>query len=322
MNNSLYCKLSFLWLIFLLSSSCKSKNSEVDRSKVFIYNQPANITSLDPAFAKSHNNMWVVNHVYNTLIRLDDDLKLTPSLAKSWEISNDGLTYTFILRDDVYFHQNECFKGEGKTKKLTAIDVEYSLYRLIDTTLSSPGSWIFTDKVDRTNAFKAVNDTVFELTITKPFLPTLQLLTMQYCSVVPREAVEYYGNEFRSLAVGTGPYKFKRWLDNQALFLTRNDQYFDTTYFSDNPPEYIKTTLIPDKQIASLELLNGNIDLISGLESSYINEFLDREGRLKDNKKDQVQYIRSPYLNTEYIGINQELAKDHPGLKNKYFRQA
>ena len=69
-------------------------------------------------------------------------------------------------------------------------------------------------------------------------------------------------------------------------------------------------------------MLNGNIDLISGLESSYINEFLDRDGRLKENKTAQVQYFRSPYLNTEYIGINQELAQSHEGLKNKYFRQA
>jgi oligopeptide transport system substrate-binding protein len=260
--------------------------------------------------------------VYNTLIKLDNNLQLTPGLAKSWFISDDGLRYTFVLRDDVYFHENECFGAVDTRKKLTALDVAYSLNRLIDTTLSSPGSWLFSDKVEMGKAFTAINDTIFEIKLTKPFLPTLQMLTMQYCSIVPREAVEYYGNDFRSVAVGTGPYKFKRWLDNQALFLVKNEMYFDSSYFSNDAPEYIKTTLIPDKQIASLELLNGNIDLISGLESSYINEFLDRDGRLKENKTAQVQYFRSPYLNTEYIGINQELAQSHEGLKNKYFRQA
>jgi peptide/nickel transport system substrate-binding protein len=145
---------------------------------------------------------------------------------------------------------------------------------------------------------------------------------MQYCSIVPREAVEFYKENFRSHPVGTGPYKFKRWLDNQALFLVKNDNYFESDFFSNGTPSYIKVSMIPDKQIAALELLNGKIDLISGLESSFINEYLDPQGRLKENKKDKVTYIRSPYLNTEYIGINQDLAKKHEGLKNKYFRQA
>lgn len=311
-----------LFILTLLWIGCKDPNVDVDKNKVFIYNQPANITSLDPAFAKSHNNMWVVNHVYNTLIKLDNNLLIAPCLAKTWQVSGDGLVYTFILRDDVYFHENECFASEDKRKKLTAKDVEYSFNRLIDTTLSSPGSWIFSDKVDPESAFKALDDTIFILRLSKPFLPTLQMLTMQYCSIIPKEAVDFYGNNFRSVAVGTGPYKFKRWIDNQALFLGINENYFDKSFFSENPPEYIKTTLIPDKQIASLELLNGNIDLISGLESSYINEFLDREGKLKENKQSKVQYFRSPYLNTEYIGINQTMAQSHEGLKNKYFRQA
>jgi ABC-type transport system substrate-binding protein len=307
---------------FILQIGCKDKENTIDRSKVFIYNQPANITSLDPAFAKSHNNMWVVNHVFNTLIKLDNALVLTPGLAKSWQISEDGLSYTFNLRNDVYFHENECFKTEINTRKLTAYDVEYSLNRLVDTTLASPGSWLFSDKIDNASGFKAVNDTIFQLKLKAPFLPTLQLLTMQYCSVVPREAVEVYGSNFRANPIGSGPYKFKRWLDNQAVFLIKNEKYYDQKYFADGAPEFIKTTLIPDKQIAALELLNGNIDMISGLESSYINEFLDRDGKLKDDKSSKINYYRSPYLNTEYIGINQELAQSHPGLKNKYFRQA
>jgi oligopeptide transport system substrate-binding protein len=315
-------KLYFICLsiLVILFYGCKDPNADIDQSLVFKYNQQANITSLDPAFAKSQNNMWCINHVYNTLIKLDDSLKMIPSIAKSWSISSDGLVYSFLLRDDVFFHDDPCFNG--MRRRLTAQDVVYSFRRLIDSTLSSPGSWIFSDKVDSSLPFEAQSDSNFILRLKYPFVPMLNMLTMQYCSVVPREAVTYYKENFRAHPVGSGPYKFKRWLDNQALFLTRNDQYFESNFFAQNSPQYIKTSMIPDKQIAALELLNGKVDLISGLESSFINEYLDSNGKLKDNKKDKVVYIRSPYLNTEYIGINQELAKLHPGLKNKNFRQA
>lgn len=311
-----------VFVSFCLLLSCQDANNLTDKSKVFRYNQPNSITSLDPAFAKSQNNMWAINHIFNGLVRLDDSLNIVPCIAKSWTISNDGFVYTFTLRDDVLFHKNQCFKNKDSTRILTASDVAYSLSRLVDPKVNSPGSWLFSDKVDGLESFKAPNDSTFVLVLNRPFIPTLGILTMQYCSILPREAVESYKGDFRSYPVGTGPYQLKRWIENEVLFLERNKLYFDHSYWHEDAPQFIKTTFIPDKQIAALELLNNKLDLVAGLESSFINEFLDKEGRLRKEKQDKIRYIRSPYLNTEYIGINLEMAKTHNGLKLKKFRQA
>ena len=79
---------------------------------VFNYNQTA-CSSLDPAFAKDQGNMWVVNQVYNGLVQLDEQMKIKPCIAKSWSISEDGLKYTFHLRDDVLYHESHVFGGNS-----------------------------------------------------------------------------------------------------------------------------------------------------------------------------------------------------------------
>src|SRR5688572_32315965 len=111
--------------------SCNScSNSSSGKQKFFRYNQSSGIASLDPAFAKDQSTIWSCNQLYNSLVQLDDNLNTQPSIAKSWEISEDGKTYTFHLRNDVKFHDNECFEG-GKGRTVNAADVVFSFNRII-----------------------------------------------------------------------------------------------------------------------------------------------------------------------------------------------
>lgn len=306
--------LSLFVIPAILVVSCGRENKR--EHKVLRYNQPNHITSLDPAFAKSQNNIWSVLHIFDGLVELDDSLNVSPSIAKKWMISEDGLDYTFYLRSDVYFHENECFRTEKR--KVIASDFEYSFNRLIDPAISSPGSWLFSDKVNQNNPFEAIDDTTFVIHLTEPFIPMLGILTMQYCSVIPEECVQYYGSDFAQNPVGTGPFKFKKWIANQALFLNRNDNYFKGPSQLDG----VKTSFMSDKKIAMLELLNGNLDFINGLESSFINELLDKEGQLLDAKKNQLKLSKSPYLNSEYLGINLDACPPNSPLRIKKVRQA
>lgn len=304
-----------IYLFFLLCLiGCKEESDE--SVKVFRYNQVNHITSLDPAFAKSQNNIWSTHHLFDGLVKLDEDLDVIPAIAKEWTISEDGKTYRFTLRDDVYFHDDPCF--EGKKRKVTAEDFAYSFNRLLDGKVNSPGSWLFSDKVVE-GGFRAVNDTTFVIELSKPFIPLMGILTMQYCSVVPREAVEYYGDRFAYHPVGTGPFKFKKWVINQALFLNRNSDYFDTI---ETNLDGLKTSFIPDKKISYLELLNGRLDYVSGLESSFAPELLTAEGELREDKSNEIRFNKAPYLNTEYIGINFHNEPQDSPLRNKLFRQA
>src|SRR5215210_8628413 len=117
-------------LLFIASfiTSCASK-SKSDK-QVFAYNQQEGIPTLDPAFAKNQATMWVAHQLYNTLVETDSNLNIAPSLAKSWEVSDNRLLYTFHLRSDVYFHDNAAFP-RGKGKKMTADDIAYSLSRIM-----------------------------------------------------------------------------------------------------------------------------------------------------------------------------------------------
>src|SRR5215471_15614973 len=230
----------------LLIASCYSK--EKINKKIFHYNEQTGIASLDPAFAKNQSVMWPVHQLFNTLVETDDSLHIVPSLAKSWTISADRLIFTFYLRNDVFFHDDAAFAG-GKGRKMTAHDVEYSLYRIIDRQTASPGSWIFNRKVDSSQPFKAIDDTTFQLKLLRPYNPILGILSMQYCSIVAREAVEKYGNDFRRHPVGTGPFQFVAWEEGQALVLKKNQAYFEKDSAGNHLPylDGIKVTFYDSK---------------------------------------------------------------------------
>lgn len=309
-------KFCTLILLVLSIGACVSDTSDAN---VFLYNQHNSITSLDPAFAKSQNNIWATHHLFSTLVQLDSDLNIQPSIAKSWTVDSTALNYTFNLRDDVIFHDNECLSQENRA--VSAEDVVYSLSRLRDTVLNAPGSWIFDNKL-ADPPYTIIDDTTMMIHLSRPFAPFLSLLTMQYCSVVPRECVEHFGTEFYRNPVGTGPFKFKRWDMSQGLFLLRNDHFFewrDSSAYSNL--EGVRTTFIGERSIAFLELINDRIDFFSGLESGYINTALSPSGELRE-KYDQVNLVKAPFLNFEYLGMNPKAPDAHPLLGELEFRQA
>lgn len=312
------------WLVIisfsLLIASC-GNNSGNDNKCVFRYNQPNAVTSLDPAFARNQSNIWAIDHIYNTLIQLDDSLHVRPCIAYSWTIDTTGTIYRFVIRKDVSFHDDKCFSG-GKGRLLTADDVVFSLKRIIDTVVASPGSWIFNGRVDESAPFKAINDSTVEIRLNKPFMPFLQLLSMQYCCVVPKEAVEHYGKAFREHPVGTGPFQLVRWVEGQTMILKKNPFYFE--YFDGKRLPFVdivRISFIGDKKTAFLQLLEGNLDFMSGFDPSMASEIFASDGTLRSRYSDKIRCYQSPYLNTEYLGINLEWPEENP-LLNKKFRQA
>ncbi len=320
-------KAGFLWFILgvvLLLVSCNSCNPKPDEHlKFFRYNQSSGISSLDPAFAKDQACEWACNQIFNSLVQVDDSLNIKPCIAKSWDISDDGKTYTFHLRNDVFFQNDSCFtRSEGR--KLVAADVVYSLGRIISKTTASPGAWIFNNSIDTTEPFKVVDDSIFQLKLRRPFPPMLGILSMQYCSVIPVEAVQKYGAMFRSHPVGTGPFMFKNWKEGVALILVKNPNYFEK-YGNQQLPylDGIKISFIDNKKTEYLAFKQHELDFINSIDAAYIDEVLDENGNLKPELNGQFNLIKSPYLNTEYLGFNtsSQSGKDNPFL-DKRLRQA
>jgi peptide/nickel transport system substrate-binding protein len=260
------------------------------------------------------------------MVQLDSALRVQPSIAQSWHITEDGKEYTFNLRKDVYFHDNPVFDNE-KGRAVTAHDFVFSFNRIIDPAIASPGAWVF-NYVDASSgsAFTAISDSVLIIRLKSSFPPFLALLANQYCSVVPKEAVHFFGKDFRINPVGTGPFKFVMWKTGIQLILHKNENYFETENGQRLPYlDAVAVSFISDKQSAFLEFLKGNLDFISGIDASYKDDLLTRTGALRPKYSDKVVLITQPYLNTEYIGIlvdkNLQLVKNNP-LAEKKVRQA
>ena len=308
-----------LSVVVLLFASC-GRRHEGDDKAIFRYNEAAGISTLDPAYAKDLALIWGTSQLYNGLVRLDSNLNVEPCIAKRWHISEDGKTYTFTLRDDVYFHRSPLFGTADSTRRVVAADFLYSFHRILDPAVASPGLWIFASVAD--DGFSAPNDTTFVVRLREPFGPMLSLLSMPYCSVVPHEVVDHYGTDFRNHPVGTGPFRFQYWKEGVKLVLRRNDLYFETDSEGRQLPylDAVAVTFIIDKQTAFLEFVKGNLDFMNSLDASYKDEILTRTGQLKGKYADRIDMVSIPYLNTEYLGFKM----DSTGaiLADKRIRQA
>lgn len=318
-------KYSLYFILLVLLSSCFVPE-KTQQKKVFTLNLDQGLTSLDPAFARNQNVLWMTNQIFNGLVQIDDSLNIKPCVAKSWEISADGKQYTFHLRGDVYFHEDELFKN-GKTRKVIAKDFKYSFARIIDPKMASSGSWIFNDKVEGEQAFKAPNDSTFIIQLKKPFPPMLAMLSGQYCSVIPHEIADHYGKEFRNHPIGTGPFKFKYWKEGEVLVLLKNENYFEKDSLGVSLPylDAVKATFIPDKQTAFMEFIKKKLDFFNSVDGSYRDDILTKSGIVTAKYKGKFKIRKGPYLNTEYLGIlvdsSLAIVKSSP-LKYKKVRQA
>ncbi|HKJ06022.1 MAG TPA: ABC transporter substrate-binding protein [Flavobacteriaceae bacterium] len=309
--------LFYMLLVLVITlNSCTKKQKQFSQNEVFRYNEHSNISSLDPAFAKNQANIWAVNQLFNGLVELDENLKVTPSIAKSWKILNEGKTYEFTLRKDVFFHKHKLF-GKDSTRNVTANDFEYSFNRLTSPELAAPGAWVMQNVAN----FKAQNDSTFVINLKQSFPPFLGLLAMKYCAVVPKEIVAFYGSDFRANPIGTGPFKFKLWVENTKMVFRKNEMYFESNNAEKLPYlEAVAITFLPDKQSEFLQFIQGNIDFLNSIDPSYKDDILSTKGEINERYATKINMIKSPFLNTEYLGI---FMKGESSLANsKLLRQA
>ncbi|MCC2547123.1 ABC transporter substrate-binding protein [Hymenobacter sp. BT175] len=325
----------FLVSLLPLLAGCSGPAESTDSRRVFRYNQPESLTSLDPAFARNQANTWAVTQLYNGLVELDDQLKPGPSVARRYDISPDGRRYTFVLRPDVRFHDADVFPG-GKGRRVVASDFVYSFRRLLDPGTASPGGWIFRGKVlekpdgePSDTCFVAVNDSTLRVYLKEPFIPFLGILTMPYAYVVPREAVQKYGKDFREHPVGTGPFRFHLWDEGNAIIYHRNPGYWKKDAQGRALPylDAVQISFIQDRKTEFLTFTQGKLDFLSGVRSGSRDLILYPDGTVREDFRGKFRFEKVPYLNTEYLGIQQDPtnlrgAAANPALRDKRVRQA
>lgn len=271
---------------------------------IFRYNEADGIETLDPAFARNLSIMWPVHFLYNTLVEIDEENTLKPSLAKIWHISADGLTYTFQLRDSIFFHDHPIFP-DGRGRQLTAADVVASFNRLIDPNVAASGAWVFNGRVRDHQPFEATDPLTFVLHLKQPFPPMLEILSMPYCSVIAPEVAEKWGKDFRNHPCGTGPFRFGFWDEGNRLMLYRNDHYWEKDEQGKALPyiDGVSVSFNATRAIAFLRFIQGELDFINGIDGAMQDLVLTKAGELRPKFRDQIHLIKRPYLNTEYLGI-------------------
>ncbi|MFI5150231.1 MAG: ABC transporter substrate-binding protein [Bacteroidia bacterium] len=315
-------------ICMLLLASCSSEQQKDKQQRmIFHYNELGMVSSLDPAAASSFENIWAVNQLFNGLVQMDDSIHVKPCIASAWDISADGLSYTFHLRTDVYFHDSEVFP-DGKGRKATAPDFAYSFERLFDKSTSRASDLLeyFDRKTEEgKKGFSAVNDSTLLIQLKNPFPAFLGVLTMKFFSVVPHEAVEHYRADFGRNPVGTGPFVFKIWKEGQKLLLVKNPRYFEKEEGRALPYlDAVSVSFIHDRETAWLNFLKKNLDMISGFDAFNAKEVLTQNGELKSMYKNRFMLQSQPFQKTDYLGFLDDVSSDpkpNP-FRNKNLRQA
>ncbi|MDX2284293.1 MAG: ABC transporter substrate-binding protein [Bacteroidia bacterium] len=286
------------------------QNVDNSGKAVLRMNLDEGLASLDPASARDRARVWMCAQLFSGLVELDSALALQPALARAWEIDPSGRVYTFRLRRDVLFHEDACF-GPARTRRLTAADVAYSFTRICDPATASTGKWIFSGKIQGLDAwlagqapaisgFEVLNDSTFRIHLLNPFPPFLSLLAMPYGYVVPKEAVEAYGPDFRAHPVGTGPFRLFRWDEGRRLVLHRNPAYFEPGL---PHLDAVSVQFIPSRLSAFIQFVQGRLDFIGDLDASYKDEIFNPDGSIDSAYAARYQILPAPQLNTEYLGM-------------------
>ena len=205
----------------------------------------ADPTSLDPQKTSLTALFHVTEHIYSLLVRLKPDLTVEPDLAEKWDISPDGKTYTFALRQGVKFHSG---------KPLTSADVKYTFDRLVDPATASPNAAVLSS----VDTITTPDDNTVVITLNKADASFLTNLTGPSTVIINKAAVDANG-DLTKTADGTGPFKFKEYVPNTRVVLERNPDYWETgkPYL-----DGIEMTIASDDTARTAAVRTGTVDFI------------------------------------------------------------
>ncbi|WP_293673536.1 ABC transporter substrate-binding protein [uncultured Parolsenella sp.] len=240
----------------------------------------ASPSNLDPCKYSGVYESQVINNVCDTLVQYKMDLsEIVPCLATDWTISDDGLTYTFNLRDDVKFQKGQYQDGRA----LTADDVKYALERSATESALKRLSML-----DHCNV---VSDTQIECVLKQPAASFLTALTDAGNVIVPKEEVEGWGDAFGDHLVGSGPFCLQNYAKDQVSELVRNDNYW-----GDKPAlDGVKFKVIKETSQATNALQTGDCDVTTDVSGESIQIIKDDENLTLDQK--DALHISYCYMN-------------------------
>lgn len=346
--------------VILFLAGCISRTNH-ESSNVLFVSTPEKIKGLDPAYAEDLYSAVEVSQTYEGLFEyhyLKRPYVLVPQLAESMpERSNNGLVYTIRLKKGVVFQDDPCFKStKGLGRELTSEDVLYSLKRLADPKLASPGWWVLDGRIEGLNTWrdlaaqkgvadyssiieglKAIDRYTVQLKLTRPLSHFLYFLAMPFTFIIPREAVEYYGKDFIQHPVGTGPFRLSEYNPNSKIVWIGNPTYRHEVYPNEGDDQDEKNGLLQDagaslpfvdrvvvsifveQQPMWFNFMSGRLDF-SPIPKDHFESAVTSDQELSDELQQKgMRLFKSVSMDLTFASFNMT----DPILgKNKYLRQA
>ena len=267
-----------------------------------------NPVTLDPARFTDVNSEGVAARIFSTLVRLDAGLQPAPDLAESWEISPDGLVYTFHLRRGAKFHNG---------REVVADDVRFSYERLLLKDTLSHRAWVVDhiagagalrdSKADSLAGLETPDAYTVRLRLEEPFGPLLSLLAMTNAAILPQEEVRRATDvPFGRRPVGSGPFRFVQWRDNDIVELTANEDY----YAGRPALAGLQFRVIKEPLVAFQEYQAGHLEHCA-VPEGYLETV--RRGPRK------AELLSAATLSTYYLGITMT---HEPAGSNVHLRRA
>ncbi|MTI55943.1 peptide ABC transporter substrate-binding protein [Geosporobacter ferrireducens] len=268
-----------LSLIGCGGSQTPADNSDQDETtsteKILTYSVLIDMPTLDQSLANSADSMTLISQIQEGLVRLHDG-KVIPGIAKEWEVSEDGLVYTFHLRDVKW--------SDGVN--ITAYDFEYAVKRLVDPATASPYSFIAEPikNAMKVNAgelgveetgVKALDEKTLEITLEIPAPYFLGILNMPHFHGVRKDLVEKFGQDFAAdpdKNVYSGPFVLEEWKHEDRLMLVKNQSYWDKDKVN---LDKVNVIVVPDPNTALSMFENGDLDFVD-VPPNLVEQYLDK----------------------------------------------
>lgn len=251
-------------------------------SDTLIYAQGAEPRGLDPALVDDGESAKVMINIYDGLLKYNkDSTKVEASLAKSWDVSPDGLTYTFHLQEGVKFHDGTAFDADA---------VKFNIDRQLPPKVTEDmayASFVYGSVKD----VQVVDKKTVKVNLTAPSTPFLSNLAMVMSApIVSPKALTDSKNNVNQAPVGTGPYKFVKWSKDENIILVRNDEYWGTKALTKN----VIFKFIKDNSARVVALNNGEADMIDGIDATVVKQITDAGNKI----------FKAPGMNINYMAFN------------------